>query len=292
MSAPDLGASIASARRALARAFRLGGLDSPDPDARLLIEHALALDHAGLISAQERALTSAERERIAALARRRLSGEPVARIRGSKEFWGLDLEVTEAVLVPRPETETLVETALALIRPDGARPLRIADLGTGSGALLIALLHEWPAAHGIATDRSLAALAVARRNAVRHGVAARAAFVACDFGAALAGGFDLVVSNPPYIPHGEIAGLAPEVRDFDPMLALDGGADGLDAYRAITADAARLLRPGGTLIVEVGHGQAGAVNALVTANALTALPTRPDLAGIPRAVVARHEPGP
>lgn len=288
MSAIDPGRTIADARRALTQAFRAGGLDTPDLDARLIVGLALGLDHAALAAAGERALTPADAARIAALAQRRLAGEPVARIRGSKEFWGLDLRVTEAVLVPRPETETVVEAALACARTaaDGGR-LRIADIGTGSGAILLALLHELPGAVGVGTDRSPPALAVARENATRLGLADRAAFVACDYGAALAGGYDLVVSNPPYIATGDIAGLAVDVRSYDPALALDGGPDGLAAYRAIAADARRLLRPGGTLIVEIGAGQGESVTQLIAAGGLTpGPPIRPDLSGIPRVVVA------
>jgi release factor glutamine methyltransferase len=290
VSATDSVSTIASARRALTNALRAGGCESPDLDARLLVGHALALDHAGLIAAAERVLTSAERDRIAALAQRRLVGEPVARIRGSKEFWGLDFTVTSAVLVPRPETETLVEAALAGAERDARRgPLRLADLGTGSGALLLALLYELPNATGVGTDKSLTALAVARDNAQRHGLAARADFIACDQGAALAGGFDIVVANPPYIASDDIASLPVEVRDFDPALALDGGPDGLAAYRVIAGDARRLLNPGGTMIVEIGVGQGESVAHLLRESGLNVLlPIRPDLAGIPRAVVATH----
>ena len=236
MSAPVLaaGISIAAARRALAESFRLAGVDTPELDARLLVGHALGLDHTGLATAAERALTPPETEAIAGLAMRRLAHEPVARIVGKKEFWGLALRVTPAVLVPRPDTETVVEAALAAAGRSGprSRALRIVDIGVGSGALLLAILSELPNASGVGTDRSLAAIETARSNAVRLGLSSRAAFVACDYGAALSGGFDMVVSNPPYIPTNHIATLAPEVRDFEPRPALDGGNDGLDAYRA------------------------------------------------------------
>ncbi len=272
--------------------FRARGVDSPDLDARLLVGHALGLDHAGLVRESERALGGAEIAAIEALAARRLAGEPVARITGVKEFWGLPFLVTPAVLVPRPDTETVVETALARLDCDGARSrrLRVADLGTGSGAILIALLHELPNAFGIGTDCELRALAAARTNAGSLRVAARAAFVACDFGAALTGGLDLVVANPPYIATEEIAALAPDVRDFDPRAALDGGADGLAAYRAITRDAGRLLAPGGHLVMEIGAGQSEAVVALAAAAGLGSIAVAPDLAGIPRTVSARCNP--
>jgi release factor glutamine methyltransferase len=189
--------------------------------------------------------------------------------------------------VPRPETETVVEAALAAVGRRG--PLRIADLGTGSGAILLALLSELPDATGVGTDRDPRALAVARHNAEQLALGTRAAFVVCDFGAALAGGCDLVVSNPPYIAAGEIATLAPEVRDYDPRAALDGGPDGLAAYRAIAADAARLLAPGGTLAIEIGATQATAVTALLAERGLVVVATRHDLAGHPRVVVAHRD---
>ena len=219
--------TVAEARRALAAAFREAGLESPELDARLLVGHALGLDHAALAASPGRALTSQEQKAINSLEQRRLAREPVAHLLGTSEFWGLPLQVTSATLVPRPDTETLVEAALAAIDEGGprTRPLRIADLGTGTGALLLALLSEVPNALGVGIDMSMEALTVARSNAERLGLAPRARFVRGHFGAALAGGFDLVVSNPPYIPSGDIAGLSPEVR-FDPRAALDGGQIG------------------------------------------------------------------
>jgi release factor glutamine methyltransferase len=284
------GADIAAVRRVVGRRFREVGLDTPDLDARLIVGHVLGLDHAALTRESERVLGQRALAAIDALAARRLAGEPVARILGLKEFWGLPFTVTPAVLVPRPETETVVETALARLDAAGMRerPLRIADLGTGSGAILLALLHELPQALGIGTDCSLAAIETARANARRLGLAERAAVVACDFGAALRGGFDLVVTNPPYVARAEIATLAREVRDFDPVAALDGGTDGLAAYRTIVADAGRLLAPGAFLVMEVGAGQSDAVSVLAGAAGLTAVATTPDLAGILRVVSARY----
>jgi release factor glutamine methyltransferase len=225
---------------------------------------------------------------LAALVTRRLEREPVARILGVKEFWGLPLRLNDATLVPRPETETIVEAALATVDSAGprTRALRIADLGTGSGALLIALLTELPNATGIGTDMSRDALAAAQDNASRLGVAARTEFAICDFGAALPGRFDLVVSNPPYIASADIDTLSPEVRR-DPRSALDGGADGLDCYRTIAEQAARLLKPDGDLVVELGIGQESAVAMLFHAVGLIPSPARPDLLGIPRALRAR-----
>lgn len=288
--APRLGAAaltIAAARRAWAAKFRGCGIESADLDARILISHALGLDHAAFTAAASRALTAAEQHAVAALARRRLAREPVARIVGFKEFWSLRLRVAAPTLVPRPETETVVEAALDAIEQRGARsrPLRIADLGTGSGAILLALLSELPQAFGIGSDISIAALVVARGNAARLGLR-RASFVACNMAAALRGPFDLIVSNPPYIASRDISGLAPEVRDFDPRTTLDGGSDGLSFYRTIAAAAPALLAPDGMLIVELGGGQADAVAALFVAAGLAPAPPRDDLGGVPRALCA------
>jgi release factor glutamine methyltransferase len=226
------------------------------------------------------------------LAARRLRHEPVARIFGRKEFWNLTLTVTPDVLVPRPETETVVEAALDAAVRDALQmeKLRILDIGTGSGALLLALLSELPHAVGTGTDISTAALAVARANAERNDLSDRCSFVACDIAAGLKGPFDLIVSNPPYIARRDIARLAPDVRDYDPPLALDGGDDGLGAYRAIAAQAPGLLAPGGRLIVELGAGQEVAVRALFTKAGLTVAPAHDDLAGIPRALIATLAP--
>jgi release factor glutamine methyltransferase len=278
--------TVAQARRAAADRLRERGCDTPDLDARLLVGHALGLDHAALVAQSARRLTAAETAALEASVARRLAHEPVARILGTREFWSLPLRVTPDVLVPRPETETVVEAVLAVAARD--RPLLFADLGVGSGAILLALLSELPMAFGIGTDRDLAALGVARDNAQRLALADRAGFVACDFGAALAGGCDVVVSNPPYIPTPDIAALAADVRDHDPRAALDGGPDGLAAYRAIAADAARLLAPGGWLAVEIGVGQGDAVSGLLAARGLgVAAAPRQDLAGRPRVVLAR-----
>ena len=287
-AAADTALSVAAARRRLAQSFRDAGLDTPDLDARILVGHALALDHAALAAQADRRLTDQEAEAIAALARRRLGREPVARIVGTKEFWGLPLALNADTLVPRPETETVVEAALAALGDVRGRALRVADLDTGSGALLLALLSEIPAARGVGTDISVAALRCARSNAAALGLAARASFVACDHGAALDGGFDLVVANPPYVASGDIAKLEPDVRDFDPERALDGGADGLAAYRAIAADARRLLARHGLLVLELGAGQLDAVRSLTAAAGLApAAECRSDLAGVPRALAVK-----
>jgi release factor glutamine methyltransferase len=275
------------ARRALSEMFRRAGLDSPELDARLLTGHALGLDHTGLTIEASRPITDDEAHAIDVLAARRLAREPVARILGHKEFWGVPVRLSPATLVPRPETETVVEAALAAVDSGGPRqrPLRIADLGTGSGALLVALLTELPNARGIATDVSLEALQTARDNARRLELARRASFAACDFGAALSGPFDVIVSNPPYVMSGDIAGLAPEVH-HDPRRALDGGPDGLDYYRTIAGQMDGLLKPGGHLVVELGFGQEVQVTTIFRMAGLVPRPTHTDLAGIPRALCA------
>jgi release factor glutamine methyltransferase len=287
------GRTVEAARRLLTARLRANTNDSAELDARTLIGAMLGLDLTGVIAAAERSVTAAEAARLEDAVRRRLAGEPVARIVGVREFWGLPLQLSAATLVPRPDTETVVELALEMLRPsaDPDRRLRIADIGTGSGAILLALLAESPDAYGVGTDISEAALRTASRNAVQLGLAPRAGFVACDYAAALSGKFDLIVSNPPYIRSADIAGLSIEVRDYDPLGALDGGADGLDAYRALIPQAARLLAPGGALVVEAGQGQSGDIRELIDAAGLTSeRPPRADLAGIRRAVAGRKKP--
>ncbi|MGL3105886.1 peptide chain release factor N(5)-glutamine methyltransferase [Bradyrhizobium sp. BR 1432] len=292
MSNPFTGRSIESVRRTLATQLRSAQLDEAELDARILLGAALGLDLTGLIAQAARPLTEAEASRLAQHLQRRIAGEPVARILGTREFWGLPFRLSEATLVPRPDTETVVELALEILREQKAsHPPRIADVGTGSGAILLALLHEIPDAFGVGTDLSLTALVTARDNARALGLADRAAFVACSYAAALSGPFDLIVSNPPYIPSAEIPKLSIEVREHDPHLALDGGNDGYDAYRALIPQASERLAPGGALIVEAGQGQARNIETLMAAAAL--VPDRPpkaDLAGIPRAVSARKMP--
>lgn len=287
------GQTVESIRRSLAARLTAAGHDGAELDARLLVGAVLGLDLTGMITGAKRTLTKDEADHLERLAQRRLAGEPVARILDIKEFWGLPLHLSAATLVPRPDTETVVERALELLRADGMaeRALRIADLGTGSGAILLALLSELPNAHGFATDISAEALQTARRNAAALGLSQRTTWIECDYGSGLAGAFELIVSNPPYIPSADIAGLDIEVRAHDPRAALDGGADGLDAYRALISQSAGLLTSGGFLVVEVGQGQSGDVEALMTASALSPTgPPKADLGGIPRAVSARRLP--
>ena len=279
--------TVETARRALALQFKSAEIDSAELDARLLTGHVLGLDLTGMITAAQRRLTQDESARLEDFARRRLAGEPVARIVGEKEFWGLPLQLVPATRVPRPEPGRVFGRASGCWRAGGAldRPLRIADLGTGTGAILLALLSELPAATGTGTDISEAALQTATANAARAGLSERAAFIACDYASGLSGRFDLIVSNPPYIRSADIGSLAPEVRNHDPLAALDGGADGLDAYRAVVPQAASLLAPGAALVVEAGAGQSGQIQALMVAAGLTpAAAPKADLAGIPRAV--------
>jgi release factor glutamine methyltransferase len=281
--------TVADSRRAWATEFRAAGIDTAELDARVLVGHALGLDHAALAARAGQVLTPQQQSAIAALACRRLGDEPVARITGTKEFWTLRLRVNEATLVPRPETETVVEAALAALDKRGprSRSWRIADLGTGCGAILLALSTELPNAFGIGTDISAAALAIARDNAKRAG-AARAAFLVCDMASALAGPFDLIVSNPPYIATGGIDRLPPEVRLFDPRAALDGGYDGLRWYRPLAASAARSLAQNGIIVVELGKDQAEPVAAIFAAAGLAPVGFLPDLNSVPRALIAER----
>jgi release factor glutamine methyltransferase len=271
---------------ALRRAFIEAGLDTPVLDARVLACAALTIDAAEMAARPEAPLGPAA-ARLTAFARRRLAREPVGRILGSREFWGLTFELSPETLEPRPDTETVVETALRVI-PHPHGQLRILDLGTGSGCLLIALLHELPEARGFGIDRSAGALATAWRNAFRNHVATRASFIASDWAAAIRGPFELIVANPPYIASAEFAGLAPEVRDHDPAAALDGGDDGLAAYRIIFAQSSELLAGNGTLVVEIGMGQEPAVKDLATASGLAVESVATDLAGHTRAIVLKR----
>jgi release factor glutamine methyltransferase len=283
--APLRGAtSRAEAFALLRRAFAEAGLDTPGLDARILLTEALSIGASGLALRPHEPLGTFEVERLRAFATRRLAHEPVARILGHQEFWGLPFRLSPETLVPRPDSETVVEAALDAVGGRDAVP-RILDLGTGSGCLLVALLHELPTAWGIGVDRSPAAVATARENARRNEVAGRAGFAVSDWGAALAEKFDLVVSNPPYIATQTIVGLAPEVRCHDPPGALDGGSDGLDAYRAIFQEADRLTAPRGWLVVEIGFDQELSVRGLAAAAGLEVQEVAKDLGGCPRAVV-------
>lgn len=282
----DVGAVVRMLRTAFAAALIEGALQ----EARMLAGHVLGLDLTGLTIGADRPVAAADRQRLVALARRRLTGEPVQRLIGSAGFWGLDFALSAETLVPRADTETLVGVVLAASERDAA--LSIADLGVGSGAILVALLHERPHAIGLGSDLSRDALATARANARRNGVGDRALMVCASYGEALAlGRFDLVVSNPPYIASDEIATLDVEVRAHDPARALDGGVDGLDGYRALVPQAAAALKPGGLLALEIGWTQGAAVSQILARCGFEAIAVTADLAGRDRVVSGRARCG-
>jgi release factor glutamine methyltransferase len=267
--------------------MKAAGLDTPVLDARLIVQHALGLDWDDLFMKADQPLDAAERDRLPAALSRRRAHEPVSRIVGKRHFWTLELAVSPDTLDPRADTETLVEAVIAAY-PDKSRALRMLDLGTGTGAILLSLLRDYPNAEGTGVDISDGALGIARANAESHGLADRATFRAGDWTAGLDGPFDIILSNPPYIASGDLAGLPPDVRDYDPMAALDGGADGLDAYRAILPQVPDLLWMDGLAAFEVGMGQADAVSALGSGVGLREIGRRKDLGGIERVVAFRR----
>ncbi len=269
-----------------AERLRLAGIDSARLDSRLLLAHALGLAPEALLAATGEEVPGDAAARFEALIARRCAQEPVALIRGTQEFWSLPLAVTPDTLIPRADTETLIEAALAAW-PGRPSPRRVLDLGTGTGALLLAALTEFKDAFGVGIDRSVGAARVARANSRALGLASRAAVAVADWTAPLAGRFDLILSNPPYVRTDEMATLPPSVAHFEPAGALDGGADGLTAYRAIVPALPGLLAPAGLAVLEVGAGQAADVAALAAAAGLRAR-TRADLAGIARAIVLEN----
>jgi len=273
--------------RQLSERLAAAGIEGARSEAWLLLEAATGCPRASLMAGTVERLTPEQEVLLEAMVRRRLTREPIAYILGEKEFWSLPLAVGPAVLIPRPESESVVEAALARVA-DRSAPLRLLDLGTGSGCLLLALLSELPRATGLGVDLSAAALAFARRNAERLGLAGRARFHEGSWGEGLAVSFDLIVGNPPYVAAGDLAGLEPEVRAFEPAMALIAGPDGLAAYRALALDCARLLAPGGSVALEIGQGQGAAVAAILISHGLEVFDRRRDLAGIERCLVARH----
>jgi release factor glutamine methyltransferase len=253
-------------------AARLGaaGIEDPRREARILLAATLGTDGAGLLTIADVDPAGFEMALV-----RREAREPMAYILGRREFWGLSFMTSAATLIPRPDSETLIEAALAAL-PDRAAVRRILDLGTGTGCLLLAALHEFPSAFGVGVDIAPAAAALAARNAAALNLAARAAFLAGDWARSLDATFDLVLSNPPYIQTTDLPGLMPEVARFEPITALDGGPDGLMAYRLILPHLQRLLAPGGIAVLELGAGQADEVARLAEAGDLS-MATRADL---------------
>jgi len=282
-SALDVDACVTpgAAADAAIRRLKAAGITNPKLDARLLLNACLGED---ANTDRHRPLGQETMARFEQMLARRVAGEPVSRILGSREFWSLEFALSPATLDPRPDSETLVEAALSRIA-DRGRALRIADLGTGTGCLLLALLSELPNAGGMGVDIQAQAVEVATANARRLGLDTRAAFHVGDWDTGLAPGFDCVLSNPPYIPSADIASLAAEVR-CDPLVALDGGPDGLDAVRKVSLAVARLLKPGGLALIEIGAGQAPEAADIVGRAGLEFLGIDEDLAGHPRVVVA------
>ncbi len=294
MSGPDADAYAAAAtlgalRRVAARRLAEAGIVSAALDARLLVAEALGLSAAELVAEEWRPVGIAEREKVASVVARRVAGAPVGRILGRREFWGLDFGLGPDTLEPRPDTETLVEAALGLIDagPGRAAPLRLADLGTGSGAILVALLSELPNAVGIGVDRSEGAARMAAANARRNAVGRRAFFVCADWTEALGGSFDYILSNPPYIRTDDIATLPREVREHDPAAALDGGPDGFEPYRRIVPTLDRLLAPEGAALFEIGSDQAEGLRRIAGGLGFAAA-VQKDLAGHDRVVVLQR----
>jgi len=270
----------------LEKTFQLSGIENPAREARISLCAASGVSPVALIIDPREPLGSAA-SKVQEIAARRATGEPLSRILGKREFWGLSFAITRHVLDPRPETETVVEAALSILSDRRKDPLRILDLGVGSGALLCALLTEFGAARGLGVDISADAADVARGNLQARGLSPRAEIRVGDWTSGLVGRFDLIVSNPPYIPTADLAGLPREVRNFDPWLALDGGIDGLAAYRRILPESRRLLAPGGWLLVELGAGQAAKVTAVASQCGFTDVRTYQDLAGANRVAAIR-----
>lgn len=274
--------ALSRATRRLAEA----GVETARLDARLLLASVDGMSASAVLLDPGRVLAADVESAFDQLVERRARREPVSRILGRREFWSLDFAISLATLDPRPDSETLVEAALAQFEPEPRR--RVLDLGTGTGCLLLSVLSERPKWVGLGIDIAEEAVAVARANARTLELSERAHFQTGDWGKGLAGTFDLILSNPPYIPSSEIAGLSPEVTSFDPLRALDGGTDGLDAYRALAPTLLRLLTPQGRAVIELGKGQVAAIAGIMEAAGLRALERRQDLAGVERCLVLGH----
>ena len=282
----DAGSSLRQALGEIAQLLQKAGIERARAEARLLAAHALGLSIEQIVADDGRLIGSTELDRLRTLATERARRRPMSQILGYREFYGRRFDVTPDVLTPRPDSETLIDAVLDHVADCGTS-LEILELGVGTGCLLLTLLAELPQARGVGVDLSAKALQVARGNAAALGLAGRCRLVQGDWTNAITGKFDLVISNPPYIPSADIAGLDPEVATHEPRLALDGGADGLSFYRRLAGDIARLLRPQGLLALEVGEGQARPVAALLAAAGIEVLEQRRDLAGIERCVLGR-----
>jgi len=279
-----LSTTVGTFLTALTARFSQAGIDNPRLDARILVGHVLGIDPSMLFAHPEMEIGDAQYDSIEKAAHRRLAHEPVSRIIGRREFWSLDFDVTPDVLDPRPDTETLVSAILAL-KPSLPGPVRILDLGTGTGCILLALLSAWPEATGVGVDISEKAAKVAKGNAAKLGLSNRSAFRVGSWCDGISETFDIVVSNPPYIPAGDISLLQPDVKNFDPLAALAGGEDGLAAYRAIFSDLRHVLKAGGSFGLEFGAGQETAVTELAKEKGFRIAANYRDLAGIERCVV-------
>lgn len=279
---PEPAMSFAAVLRALTATFKAAGLETPDLDARFLVMDAAGMSRTELVTQGEDNIPADIRRTIEAFTNRRLAGEPVDYILGHSAFYGRRFDISAHVLSPRPETEGLVDIALAQLA--GSRSPRLLDLGTGSGAILITLLLEMPSASGIGIDISSQALEVARANAKRHGLKARAQWQYSHWFEQVGGRFDMVVSNPPYITDAAMAELSPEVASFDPDIALRGGTDGLSAYAAILAGAGDVLKPGGALVMEIGYDQGQSVPEMMRAAGFSSVALHKDLSGHDRIV--------
>jgi release factor glutamine methyltransferase len=283
--------TIAEATLEATQVLRRAGVPEARREAASLMAHVIARDRTYIITHAERALSPSDTRRFGEYVERRAQGEPLQYITGHQEFFNLDFEVTPDVLIPRPETELLVETALGLLGA-GDAPQRICDVGTGSGCIIITILHERPQAHGVGIDISDAALRVAARNASRHQARERLKLVASDCFTALderAPPFTMIVSNPPYVSEQALAGLQREVREHEPRVALTPGADGLDVIRRLLLDAPPFLASGGYLLMEIGFDQHAAVNELIDPQTWQLLDIHKDLQGIPRTVAVRKK---
>ncbi|MDP7341790.1 MAG: peptide chain release factor N(5)-glutamine methyltransferase [Alphaproteobacteria bacterium] len=279
------GASVEGVLRQAASLLAAGGIEQPRHEARILLGHVMGLSRERLLSAHRCPVDAPLVDQLMDLARRRAAHEPIAYLTGEREFWGLSFEVTRDTLIPRPDSETLIEAVLEAANRERRENARIVDFGVGGGCLLVSLLKELPGAEGFGVDRSVGALKVARRNARRHGVSPRAHFIAGSWGRSLAPAFDLIIANPPYVAAADGTSLMTEVADYEPAEALFSGARGDEAYRSLAPDFARLVAPAGRVFVELGAGMGDRVAAILGGSGLAESGRRKDLAGIERCAI-------